>query len=274
MAELLSSPWATPFTQLMNAYCNDRHFDKSDERLIALGEATLSLYFAVRVQDDLVDDPVNTDVVDVYLMDAFLGASARAFAQGLGHEGEFWALREKLMCVFNNTSVMELLARRRGECVVNSSEMESNSYAWMGEKFLPMAIPLSALCFLAGRASDAAWIQGFVVQFGTGLQMVNDIFNVGEDCLYGRQTPVLRELLKYSKVLPSDSIAYVRALLNSSPALPWAMNIARAYMANAVRIAMDNDAHELSTVAKQREDSVGLVPSRLLALCLGGRIRA
>lgn len=274
MAELLASPWATPFMHLIDAYCNDRNFDRIDKRLIAVGEGTLFLYFAVRVQDDLVDDPVNTDVVDMYLIDAFLGASARAFACGIGAQGRFWTVRDALMCSFNNTAVMEILERRRGRCVSNSTEFQSNSYEWMGQKFLPMAIPLSALSFLVGEESGVAWLQSFVVQFGTGLQMINDIFNVGEDYLNGRQTPVLDELCKNTKVSDCDSIAHVRALLNSSAALPWAMGIARAHIGNAVRIAMDNGAPCVAAVAKQREDTIDLVPSGLLALCLGGSVRA
>lgn len=180
---------------------------------------------------------------------------------------------------------MEVLARREGRCVTewaddtinntikNSKNNTNKSIQLIGRKFFPMAVPLSAIAFWAGRGMEAGFIREFVEVLGAGLQMVNDIFNIGEDNGAGRRTPVLEELCRTSPVTPDEPIGYVRALLNSSPAMDWAMAGARAHFEKSVRIAMDNDAPSMAAVARRRLESVDAVPSRVLALCLGGRIR-
>lgn len=271
LAELLYLPWATPFFSLMDVYAADRNIDRNGEYFYRIGEGALFLYFGVRVQDDVVDEPLEFERAAVYLMESFLGASARAFAAGVGHHPEFWAMRDEIMCTFNNTALIEA-AGREGDLNSNLKEFDGDSYLWMGRKFFPMAVPLAAIACRSGHSSDWKWLLALVESFGAGLQMINDIFNSGEDHRDGRQTPVLEALRRHVELERDTPVGYVRAHLNSSPALAWAIAIAQGHMKNAYRIAVENHVIGIANLIQERIGLSELVPSKLLALCFGAGV--
>src|SRR5262245_45017990 len=67
IAGALSAMVATPGLALLEALRLDYAVAADDPRVVAIGEGTLLLYFYVRVQDDIVDEPELLDRAYVYV---------------------------------------------------------------------------------------------------------------------------------------------------------------------------------------------------------------
>lgn len=257
----LTSPAATPFLALLEAYRCDLGLEEGDPRLALIGEATLALYLYVRVQDDLVDEPHLFDPAYVYLAEVFAGRSLSAFAQALSGDAHFFTFREEVMRKFARVALWEVDIYRRGK-------EEGDGLALIGQKFLPMAVPLGALACAAGKWSDLPELMRFVTTLGTGLQVLNDVLNIEEDCAAGRLTPVLFWLYNSGAARPGQPPALVRAALLGSPVLKRAVAVARQKIQQAALLAEGLGASSLQKSARLRLDFADSVPRRLLALCL------
>ena len=263
----LRAPSATPFVRLVEAYRGDVGAASGDPRLLAIGEGTLLLYFYLRVQDDIVDEPTRSDRADVYAMEVFSGASMRAFGRAVGEHGGFFDFRERVLRFFASAAAWEVDVAWHGGPRFSATEPV---LTFLGRKFLPLAVPLGALSFLAGRGADAARIERFVMELGSGLQIVNDALNVAEDHAAGRVSPLLRSLYEGGRATASTPGGEVRALLLSGPVFTEAMESARAQLAAAADTALEMGAAALAREARARVRFLDEVPSLLLSLCLGG----
>jgi hypothetical protein len=250
---------ATPFLALIEALRADYGLAAEDPRVVAIGEATLALYFYVRVQDDIVDEPDLLDRGFVYVAEIFNGASQRAFAQAVGGGPAFFAFRDETMATFASAAVWELDAFRTGA-------VTEDDLVRMGQKFLPMAVPLGALALVAGRPADMERLVQFVTTLGTGLQMLNDVLNVKEDHVQQRLTPVLRWLYASGKATPGEPPTTVRIALLSDEALTRALNQAKESIGQAEQLALALGAERVAAIVRQRAAYIESVPHRLLSL--------
>ena len=182
LQEGLVRPASTPFVAAVDACASDLGL-ADDPRVALMGRATLMLYAYVRVQDDLVDEPERVDRASVYAAEALLAEHLVRFAEAV-RDPEAHRWRSRLMRRFAEVAAMEVDAR-------DAKDLDGD-LGWMGEKFLPMAVPLVGLAVLAGRGERCASLVAFVRDVGAALQLVNDVFNVAEDRAAGRTTPVLR----------------------------------------------------------------------------------
>jgi hypothetical protein len=271
----VTAPAATPFIALLEACRRDLGLSEADPRLEAIGEATLALYVYVRIQDDLVDEPARFDRGCVYIAEAFAGRSARAFADALGGcpaagPGEapapaaFFAFRERAMLAFARVAVWEIDVFHEGRAGGDEEERR------VGEKFLPMAVPLGALCFLAGRPDRAEGLLALVATLGAGLQVMNDLLNLTDDHLGRRLTPVLRRLYREGRAAPGCNAAALHTAVLASDEVAGAIAWARAELAQAARIAAAHGLPRVAEVARGRGAFLEEIPAIVVARCLRG----
>lgn len=220
----LASSLATPGPALMEALRQDLGISLNDPRLSAIARGTLAFYYYVRVQDDLVDEPKLFDRGYIYVAEVFSGASVKAFAEVLAGNPHFFAFHESTMRTFASAATWEIDVYRRGLA-------SQDNLVLMGQKFLPMAIPLGALALLADRDFDLEALVQFVTSLGTGLQMLNDILNIKEDHVEKRLTPILRSLYEGGRATPSSIAGGIRLILLSDLALEQGLKCAREAMA-------------------------------------------
>jgi hypothetical protein len=268
LSHALSAPVATPSIALLEALRGDYGVPANDPRLVPLGEAALALYLQMRVHDDMVDEPGMFDVGYVYVRTVLAERSQRAFGESLGADAQFLAFRERTLTVFARTATWEFDVLRprlggAGDCV-----------QLLGRKLLPVAVPLGAMALLAGRPEHLDTLTEFVTALGTGLQIVNDILNVGEDHAARRTTPVLAVLRAGGRTAPEEPPGRMRALLLSDPALSQMLERARNAIDSAEEIARRIGAAGLAAVASERAGYVETVPDRLFALLLGANADA
>lgn len=259
---------STPGVSLVDAFRDDVGMAPEDERMDGIGEGALFLYACVRVQDDIVDEPTLTDRGDVYAMELLSGASARAFASVVPESARFFAYRDDVMRSFAGASAWEADVYRKSLRGSPPPSYPGGDLEWLGQKFLPMAVPLGALAIVAGRAPDLARLTHFVTSLGDGLQMVNDALNVGEDHKAGRLTPVLSWLYEGGRTVEEDTPSRVRALLLSDAAFDRVLDFARRKFSEAERVAREAGAPAMAQVAREREAFVDSVPGRLFALAM------
>ena len=108
----LTVPAATPFLALTEAYRRDLKLP--DEGAIdAVGRGTLALYFYLRVQDDMVDEPALFDPSFTYAAEVLAGASAEAFASAVGGSAAFWSFRRAVLDRLAAVSAWELDVYRK-----------------------------------------------------------------------------------------------------------------------------------------------------------------
>lgn len=258
----LTSAMATPFVALLDALAADYGLAEDDPSVAKLGEATLALYFYVRIQDDVVDEPDVVDPAHVYVAEIFNGASQRAFAEALADGvGPFLAFRERTMAAFARAAMWEVDTFRNGSVEPDLRRM--------GEKFLPMAVCLGAMALRAGRAEHLDPLVEFVTTFGGGLQMVNDVLNVKEDHALGRLTPVLRWLYAGGRLAPDDPAGRVRPAMLADGSMPRALAVAKDAMSEAERQADAIGPGRLAAVPRDWSSRIDGVPDRLFGLLLG-----
>lgn len=254
---------STPFPFLLEGLRADVGLPLDDPRVALVGEGAVLLYFYVRLQDDVVDEPALCDRADVYAMEVLSSASERAFACAVDGAARFFQFKEEVMRSFATVAAWEVdVYCRGGGC--------GDAEARLGGKFLPMAVPLGALALAGGRPALLSALAGFVSTLGCALQLINDVLNVGEDHANGRDTPVLRSLREGGRLWPGDPPPRARALLLSDPALDRALDQARARVDEAERAAIEMGASSVAAVVRERAGFLDTVPDRLLMLALSG----
>lgn len=252
---------ATPGPAVLEALREDYQLSPTDPPVQAIGEATLALYFFLRLQDDIVDEQDLFDRADVYAMEIFRSASQRAFARALDGLSEFFAFYEQTMNAFASVATWEVdFVRAQAKSEIDLTRI--------GQKFLPMAIPLGALALLTQHTAHLEPLTEFVTQLGTGLQIVNDLLNVKEDHASQRRTPILQWLAASGAVTPQNSATQARLALMASDVLNRALDCAHQAMQKAERGALEIGAENLAAIARNRNDYVASVPRRLMALHL------
>ncbi len=157
------------------------------EALDNAAEAMLCAYFAVRCQDDRLDN--DADPLLTYLEHLLIARTARLLVRCSGTEPGFLAEWEQQVADFAEASTLD--ARMRLD---PGSTWDEATVELQGRKFLPMAGPLSALCWRAGDPAAIAGICRTVEALGTGLQLANDLFNAPRDLENGIRSPFLSRL--------------------------------------------------------------------------------
>lgn len=256
LREALQRPASTPFVALVDACAADLGL-RGDPRAARLGRSMVVGYAYVRVQDDLVDEPDLVDRASVYLLEALLAEHLALFSSAVGDARAF-AWRGQIMRRFAETAAEEVDARGGGD--------PDGALDWMGEKFIPMAVPLAGMAVLVERCDDIPELVVFVRELGTALQLVNDVFNVAEDHAAGRTTPVLR-WLRASGVALGDGLD--RARLLAHPALQRSLAEARRSVDAAEARARRHGFAALAGVAAHTRGMVDRAPERLCRLMLG-----
>lgn len=268
ISHALCAAVATPSIALLEALRADYGIAAKDPRLVPLGEAALTLYLQMRVQDDMVDEPDMLDVGYVYVGTVLAERSQRAFGESLGVDQRFPAFRERTLTAFARTATWELDVVRPGLAG------GTDPVALLGRKFLPVAVPLGAMALLADRPQHLDALTEFVTSLGTGLQIVNDILNVGEDHAARRTTPVLDMLGAGGTAARTEPPSRIRALLLCDPGLSWMLERARDAIDAARQIAGSIGAADMAAVASERARYVETIPDRLFALLLGANADA
>jgi len=256
LREAMQRPASTPFVALVDAGATDLGL-QGDPRAALLGRATVLSYVYVRVQDDLVDEPELVDRGAVYLMEALLAEHLALFSAAVSDRAAF-AWRSKIMRRFAEVAAAEVDDRGGGDAEV--------ALDWMGEKFIPMAVPLAGMAVMAGRAETIEAMVAFVGEVGTALQLVNDVFNVAEDHAGGRTTPVLRWLREAGVEMSGGA---GRAKLLGHPVFQRSLDEARRYVDAAEARARGLGFEALAGVARHARGMVDRAPERLCRLMLG-----
>jgi len=258
----MSAESATPIIAVLEALRLDYAISPNDPRLEQIGFATLLLYFYVRLQDDIVDEPDQFDSSYVYILQVLYDTCQRCFAEALDGSIGFLQFQEKTMCRFASVSLLEFDSADSH----SPTNLEADR---IGGKFLPMAIPIGAVTLLAQPATGLDNLIDFVIKLGTGLQFVNDILNIQEDHKAKRLTPILRWLYDSNKVAPGDDPKDIRLLLINDATLQRALERAQSALQAAEDIAFTNGLVNLATIARNRNEYVKTIPYRLFALQLG-----
>lgn len=261
LASALAAPAATPFLRAVDGYLGDVGLSREGPAAVDLGEGALATYLHVRLQDDVVDEPRRFGPRFVYAADAWCVAAAAAFARALPNSAPFFAFRAAVLTDFFAAAAEEVEARARKRPLDGSA---------IGDKFLPLAIPLGAVAFAAGRGSDGPTLVRFARSFGEALQLVNDALNAREDHEARRPSALLAALYAEHGVGPGTEPATLLARLAASKALDDALVTARAALFSALETALAMNAPALGALASERTTFLASVRGRLLALQLGG----
>lgn len=256
----LSSSAATPGLSLFDAYRRDLGLEEADPRVAALAEGMLCLYLHVRIQDDVVDEPALFDRPFIYLAEVFSAASARAFAQALPGEPGFFAFRERVLARFSAAAAWEIDLLHPGAASVDEERR-------IGEKLLPMAIPLGALSFLAGPREEADALVGVALPLATSLQVVNDLLNLPEDHLGGRPTPLLHRLYRSGAIRRESSLGEVRTALLGGDVIEHACAWSATELGRAESVANDLGRASLAGAVRERRAFLAKVPRLVTASC-------
>lgn len=259
LLEALQRPASTPFVALVDACAADLGL-ADDSRVVLVGRSTVYLYLYVRIQDDLVDEPDRTDRAAVYAAEVALGESLAALAAA-APDPRVFAARAALMGRFAEVAAREVDERDAGA--------SDDDLAALGDKFLPMAVPLVALAILAGRPSWQEPLVEVVRRIGTALQLVNDLYNAPEDREDGRPTPLLR-WLDADPSLARE--APLHAVLIGHPALDRSLAHARRSLEEAATLCEGLRAPALAAVVHATLARLPEVPERLLRLLLGASV--
>jgi len=263
----LTAKVATPFLALTEAYRCD--LGLPDEGAIdAVGRGTLALYFYLRAQDDMVDEPALFDPSFTYAAEVLAGASAEAFACAVGGSAAFWSFRRAVLDRLAAVSAWELDVYRTTDVPVAGIEAEAHADR-LGDKLMPIALPLAALAVAARDEAAIEWIGPAMRGVAIGLQIANDLLNARDDHVGSRLTPSLAALYAGGRLDPSAEAFRVWPALASDPALHRMLGVARVHVKEAARIAAGQGAHELSVATLRHAAFLDEVPARLLALSLG-----
>jgi len=195
--ELFVSPTGTPALLLVQWV--GEALGCSEARRVLAGEAMLAAYFAVRVQDDLVD--ANVPRSRAYLQTTLFALAARRLAE-LGGDSvlHHW---NQLLVRFSEAALQDAGWRSSPSTPWTPTHIQAQ-----GDKYLPMAGPLIAM---AGVAHAEA-IESIVCTLSVGLQLTNDLLGMNTDLQEGVHTPWLGALgFRVGQHTPADRLARFRA---------------------------------------------------------------
>ncbi len=185
--EGLASPLAFPSVPLIWWTAETAGF----EDLAACEELSygaLAGYFAIRIQDDVLDDHAPTPPL---LLANVLWEEYHRILRAHAEPGHlFWTLWEDWYQRFSGTTLWEIRNHRGVRRPFSSTDLDR-----LGEKFLPAAGPASLVAFLAGRPDLVRWIPVIVQHLGCGLQLVNDHRGLMHDFATGNYTAVITDVL-------------------------------------------------------------------------------
>lgn len=177
-------PTGTPAFELL-AWVAEAVLERSDsEPAWQAGEAMLAWYFALRIQDDLVDEGAPRELA--FLEQVLAVHATRAMVSAAGDAPAMLAFQDRLVRDFASTAMAD--ARQRAE---PDFVWDGVAIARQGRKYLPMAGPLGALLIRAGRGDDLDRLARLVEELSTGLQLTNDLFGAGKDLARGERSPYL-----------------------------------------------------------------------------------
>ncbi|MFO0589117.1 MAG: class 1 isoprenoid biosynthesis enzyme [Polyangiaceae bacterium] len=265
----LAASLATPFLQLTEALRIDLELADGDA-ISAIGEGTLALYFYLRAQDDMVDEPADLDVSFVYAAEVFAGASAEAYARAIGGDAAFWSLRRRVLDDLAAVSAWELDTLRSVDPAEAAERAEEHATR-LGDKLGPIAIPLAATAIAARRPETIARLHAYSLHLGRALQVANDLLNARDDHVGGRLTPSLAALYAGGRVTPETPPFQVWPSLAADPASERMLAFARREIDRALALLADIGAPALTEATRRGARVLDEMPSRLLGLSLGVR---
>jgi radical SAM protein with 4Fe4S-binding SPASM domain len=178
----------TPAFQLL-AWLVESLFPQDTRSTLAAsaGEAMLCYYFAVRCQDDRVDEGADPKLT--YLEEALLARVVRLLVTISGDAPRMLAEWESLCIDFG--------AAGQRDAVLRSDPLthwDDEAMGLQGRKYLPMAAPLMAIMLAAGRAEELPALRRTIERLGAGLQLSNDIFGLERDLATKQGSPFLAAL--------------------------------------------------------------------------------
>jgi radical SAM protein with 4Fe4S-binding SPASM domain len=180
-------PNGTPAFQLL-AWVAEAVLDHPDSPSArSAGEAMLAWYFALRIQDDIVDEGATGALS--YLEQALTARALRCMAEAAGDADAMLGFHERLVRDFSSYALLD--ARQRADLDFAWSD---EAVSLQGRKYLPMAGPLGALLIRAGRSGQLDALVALVVRLATGLQLSNDLFGADKDLANGERSPWLAAL--------------------------------------------------------------------------------
>lgn len=262
-ATAVTSNAATPFLRALHAYLQDTGLALDGPFAADIGEATLALYLHVRVEDDMVDEPRTVVPRFVFALDVWSARSVEAFSRALPGRPEFFAFRREILGDFFETAALEVALRQRQKALAVER---------LGDKFLPLAVPLGAVALGSGNGSSLPLVRKLVLCLGQGLQLANDALNVGEDHAARRPSLVLTWLREARLIDASTDPRTLPARLAASDVLDRVVALARTAVFSALDTALALNAPRLAALASERASFVDGLRTRLLALALGGRV--
>lgn len=154
----------------------------------AAAEAMLCAYLAVRLQDDRIDRGSNP--YWTFLEHALMARTGRLLAEVSGDPLPTLAQWERQVVAFSEVAAWDAAMR----IDANTDWERPGAVARQGDKFLPMAGPLTALLWRAGRSDLLPPLLETIRRLGMGLQLANDLFNAQDDLHAGFHTPYLQLL--------------------------------------------------------------------------------
>ena len=257
LGDAFTRPGTTPFVRAIDALAADLGLS-GDPRVALVGRATVLLYLYVRMQDDLVDEEEQVDRATVFAMELVLSKHLALLADaGLSHDGQ--RARSDIMARFADVAADELDLR---------AEAKALPVERLGDKFLPMAVPLVALASIAGRDAIGDALVSFVQTVGSSLQWINDVLNAAEDRALARPTSLLSAASPETAHLRGNDL---RAALLSDPATRTHLDQARRGAERAAEAARALGLPALGAVAAAVASNVSATDGRLLAIMLGER---
>jgi radical SAM protein with 4Fe4S-binding SPASM domain len=180
-------PTGTPAFQLL-AWVAESVLDEPESPPTWLaGEAMLAWYFALRIQDDIVDE--DAPPVLSFLEQVLSAHALRVMVEVAGRAEPMVRIWERVVRDFATTAVEDARQRADGGFLWTEEVL-----ACQGRKYLPMAGPLAALLLNAGRDSEAEGVVAMVEELSTGLQLTNDLFGASKDLAGGERSPYLAAL--------------------------------------------------------------------------------
>lgn len=169
-----------------------------------VGEALLCEYFALRSEDDRVDE--GADPADALLEHALRARAERLLGTASGDAEALARHREPLAVAFAEASLRDAALRRDDAAVWDDAAVRAQ-----GEKFLPMVHALAAVALRHGRADHLDALEAGVRHLGVALQLTNDLFGARHDLATRQRTAWLARLdLAPSRDTQRDYLPAVR----------------------------------------------------------------
>lgn len=175
-------PWGTPAFPLLAWVAEAVLAEPGSEPSLLASEAMMAWYFALRVQDDIVDDGAPAE--RVWLVQALEARALRLMVEAAGDFPAMLAEWERLTTDFAAAALADLRLRADPRAAWGEAEV-----ALQGRKFLPMAGPLQALLIRAGRTDALDAVRAGVERLSVGLQLTNDLAGAATDLDNGERSP-------------------------------------------------------------------------------------